>query len=591
LLINQLYQLMQIYHQLKYFFIIILLPLSIKLSAEGTKEIMPTSTDKGRIHLYKSFSDFAHIDATEPYRLHINIQATGEIIYFGFGTTIDPMGGSGNDVSYRLMKPDGTIALNLTSVPTSGAGFIDSYNKAVVGPKQFPGASTTGYNAIAYTATMTGDYYMEFDYSEWSSNGRREFTFFDITVGLGNTKKLGRVWSKAWQFTATNEGSASSNQFKGSVYVYADDGIVTKVNFNGFQPIVFNVFCNPTGVVNTGNFVEDRKSTNVNQKNPQYKIFLNDPDLTIYPTGAFGIITGAVTTFSYCDGGTDIFVPVNKAGRVELLIEANPAAGIQPVDRQIFADVVPGTNTIHWDGLNGLGQPLTSGSQVSVQATYLNGLTNLPLWDPDVNNNGFKVSLIRPTGPQPAMFWDDSNIFGTSNLTGCTATTGCHTFGSTIGNDNTINTWWYANSTTSAPVTFTYRHTYYGSSNQTLCEGDSVLYNGVWVKTAGVYSNTVLNMQGCDSTTAINLTLIPKPTVTLPPDEAYCIGGSTTLDAGSGTGYTYFWTPGGATTQSITVNTAGTYTVRVTAPNGCFKTDDFTLTIHPNPPGKQIKHY
>ena len=60
---------------------------------------MPTSTDKGRIHLYKSFSDFAHIDATEPYRLHINIQATGEIIYFGFGTTIDPMGGSGNDVS------------------------------------------------------------------------------------------------------------------------------------------------------------------------------------------------------------------------------------------------------------------------------------------------------------------------------------------------------------------------------------------------------------------------------------------------------------------------------------------------------------
>ncbi len=581
---------MQTNQIIKYLLATILLIGSIDLTAEGTKEIMPTSTDKGRIHLYKSFSDFAHLGATEPYRLHIRIQAVGEVIYFGFGNTVDPMGGPGGDVSYKLTKPDGTDAISLTAVPTTGTGFIDSYNKAVVGPKQLPGQSTTGYNALSYTATMVGDYYMEFEYGEWSTNGRREFTLFDITVVLGNTKKLGRVWSKAWQFTATNEGSAASNQFKGSVFVYADDGIVTKVNFNGFQPIVFNVFCNSTGVINTGNFVEDRKSTNINQKNPSYKIFLNDPDPNIFTTGAFGIITGPVTTSSFCDGGTDIFVPVNKAGRVELLIEANPAAGIQPVDRQIFADVVPGTNTIHWDGLNGLGQPLVSGSQVIVQATYLNGLTNLPLWDPDVNNNGFIVSLIRPSGPQPAMFWDDSNIMGGSNLTGCTSASGCHTFGSSIGNDNTINTWWYANSTTAAPVTFTYRHSYYGSSNQTLCDGDSVLYNGVWVKTAGTYSNTVPNMQGCDSTTAINLTLIPKPTVNLPPDEAYCIGGSTTLNAGSGTGYTYLWTPGGQTTQSITVNTAGTYTVRVTAPNGCFKSDSFTLTIHPNPPGVPIRH-
>lgn len=581
---------MQTNQIIKYLLVMILLIGSIGLTAEGTKEIMPTSTDKGRIHLYKSFSDFAHVGAAEPYRLHIRIQSVGEIIYFGFGNTVDPMGGPGGDVSYKLTKPDGTDAISLTAVPTTGAGFIDSYNKAVVGPKQLPGQSTTGYNALSYTATMVGDYYMEFEYGEWSTNGRREFTLFDITVVLGSTKKLGRVWSKAWQFTATNEGSAASNQFKGSAFVYADDGIVTKVNFNGFQPIVFNVFCNSTGVVSTGNFVEDRKSTNINQKNPSYKIFLNDPDPNIFTTGAFGIITGPVTTSSFCDGGTDIFVPVNKAGRVELLIEANPAAGIQPVDRQIFADVVPGTNTIHWDGLNGLGQPLLSGSQVIVQATYLNGLTNLPLWDPDVNNNGFIVSLIRPSGPQPAMFWDDSNIMGGSNLTGCTSASGCHTFGSGIGNDNTINTWWYANSTTAAPVTFTYRHSYYGSSNQTLCDGDSVLYNGVWVKTAGIYSNTVPNMQGCDSTTAINLTLIPKPTVNLPPDEAYCIGGSTTLNAGSGTGYTYLWTPGGQTTQSITVNTAGTYTVRVTAPNGCFKSDSFSLTIHPNPPGVPIRH-
>ncbi|MDQ2180892.1 hypothetical protein, partial [Marinifilum sp. D714] len=39
----------------------------------------------------------------------------------------------------------------------------------------------------------------------------------------------------------------------------------------------------------------------------------------------------------------------------------------------------------------------------------------------------------------------------------------------------------------------------------------------------------------------------------------------------------------GATTQTITVNTSGNYSVVVTDANGCSATDDVNVTIHPNP--------
>jgi hypothetical protein len=76
-------------------------------------------------------------------------------------------------------------------------------------------------------------------------------------------------------------------------------------------------------------------------------------------------------------------------------------------------------------------------------------------------------------------------------------------------------------------------------------------------------------------------------------------GTSTSDDAGNGTGTlvnnpswssttpagaTYVWSPGAATTQSITANTTGNYTVQVTAGSGCTVTSDPTVvTVNPLP--------
>ena len=50
----------------------------------------------------------------------------------------------------------------------------------------------------------------------------------------------------------------------------------------------------------------------------------------------------------------------------------------------------------------------------------------------------------------------------------------------------------------------------FGSNSQTICEGDSVLFNGVQRKVSGSFLDTFVNSKGCDSIHTLNLTVNPK---------------------------------------------------------------------------------
>ncbi|MDR4894217.1 MULTISPECIES: gliding motility-associated C-terminal domain-containing protein [unclassified Chryseobacterium] len=80
----------------------------------------------------------------------------------------------------------------------------------------------------------------------------------------------------------------------------------------------------------------------------------------------------------------------------------------------------------------------------------------------------------------------------------------------------------------------------------------------------------VATPDGCFKVVRLNLTLNPKPIVQLPDTLDFCEGKSVVLDAGSGF-KSYEWNTG-ATTQTITVATPGTYTVKVTNIFGCEST-------------------
>ena len=137
----------------------------------------------------------------------------------------------------------------------------------------------------------------------------------------------------------------------------------------------------------------------------------------------------------------------------------------------------------------------------------------------------------------------------------------------------------------------------------TFCNGGSVTLtaanatNYLWstgatsqsitVTTTGSYSVTVTNANGCSaSSTPTVVTLIPLPTPTIEPGGpiSFCNGGSATLSAA--TAASYLWNTG-ATSQSITVTTAGSYSVTVTNADGCSASSTPTVvTVYPLPSPK-----
>ncbi len=131
------------------------------------------------------------------------------------------------------------------------------------------------------------------------------------------------------------------------------------------------------------------------------------------------------------------------------------------------------------------------------------------------------------------------------------------------------------------------------TGNTSFCTGDSVNLDAgagyatyswsttestqtIWANTAGTYSVTVTDGGGCTGDTSITIVQNPNPQVTINGSLTFCTGNSTTLDAGSGYN-TYLWNTGD-NTQTITVNTAGTYIVTVTDVNNCHEDDTITVT-------------
>ena len=100
----------------------------------------------------------------------------------------------------------------------------------------------------------------------------------------------------------------------------------------------------------------------------------------------------------------------------------------------------------------------------------------------------------------------------------------------------------------------------------------------------GTYSVTVTNSSGC--TSAANITVIETPFVPqITGDDMICQTSEiSTLNAG-GPYASYAWSAnaGGATTQTVDVSAAGTYTVTITDLSTCIGTASFTVGNHPVP--------
>ncbi|MCC7303614.1 MAG: gliding motility-associated C-terminal domain-containing protein [Bacteroidia bacterium] len=101
--------------------------------------------------------------------------------------------------------------------------------------------------------------------------------------------------------------------------------------------------------------------------------------------------------------------------------------------------------------------------------------------------------------------------------------------------------------------------------------------------TAGNYTVTVTDANGCVTSTTITISQPPQLTLTAAnTGNVNCFGGNngsaSSTPSGGTPGYTYAWTPSGGNGQNATGLTAGTYTVTVTDANGCTASATVVIT-------------
>ena len=182
-------------------------------------------------------------------------------------------------------------------------------------------------------------------------------------------------------------------------------------------------------------------------------------------------------------------------------------------------------------------------------------------------------------------------IGATGSIIAKTAASDTTTTGSGIVSTKSVNrTWTLTNDNvvpglTSYDATFTYASTD-NDAGTTPANYAVKLYTTAWstIATSGTTTDTAATATGITGfgEFAIGETPVVPPVATITASGAitFCSGGSVTLSANTGSGLTYLWSPGGATTSSITVTESGSYTVTVTGTGGSTTSAATTVTVN-----------
>ena len=334
----------------------------------------------------------------------------------------------------------------------------------------------------------------------------------------------------------------------------------------------------------------------------------------------FGEWTNVVYEFVAPNNATHITVSLDELGpddwvgidHFEFL--CNPLIIDAPVTELCEGDEITLTATsetggvIDWDGGVTNGLPFTppvgpttytatSSSDLDCDASVEISVYPLPDIDAGLDESiclGDEVTLVG-TGAGPGGIYDwDGGVLDDVAFTPAATTTYTLT-----GTDNKgcINTDEVTITVNPLPVID-------AGPDETICSGELVTLSGSGAGIGGLYvwdvgvldsepfdpdattTYTVIgtDINGCEGTDDVTITVNPLPAVDAGPDHLICDGDETTLTAsGAGLGGFYVWDGGIVDGVSFTPDVTTTYTVYGTDDNGCTNVDDVTVTVSPLP--------
>ncbi|MBV6644105.1 MAG: hypothetical protein KI790_01570 [Cyclobacteriaceae bacterium] len=447
---------------------------------------------------------FMSPSATADERLKVYIE-TDETLYMGFRRMASTFSGTitFGDLNVILRESDGTFVTSFLILADQSSvsgglqdyafqspqnGVIDTYAEALAGPSTVVGSS--GYSPISWTNNSglgSQEFYIQVVQSTSGSGTvtseadgnaifvESRYDLWDISVYDGTTEKPGRLFCKSWGFTTTSFANQFSDDFQLFINIPSTVGgssagfYVKELDLAGLQPFTTSVFANSVGaeIAQTTDlngdgsidFQDARRSQGSNIADLEYDIFINNPDIDIYPTTTLPSVNITDAVF-YCNsGGTAgegvITIETNQSGVVGLVLDLDGAAGYDAggtdviIEATVDASSGSGTATIRWDGLDGTGSAVASGATINITGRFTAGPLHVPLWDPEQNVVGINMLDVRPQTSFDLIYWDDrsTTLDSSPNVELTGTNTGQHTWtdpsgtGAGGGNAVLVNTW------------------------------------------------------------------------------------------------------------------------------------------------------
>jgi gliding motility-associated-like protein len=527
--------------------LLIFLLLPAGLLAEGSKEL--NSNGGSRAYL---FSSNTTNNASFPFptlgtmKVYVKV---GESIYAGSSTQ------GINSGSINLRAPDGAT---YTSEAAGNSGLIQNRAQEVAGP--LPNAG--GYKPFIKTVLAGQEGIWEIDFiaenpgfdlagnpptipanANWTQPAAEYITAFDVSVR--NSTNTGFISGRVYTQVFSGILGTFNVGFNGIFHVLTKDGYQYVLNNNGQAGNGFTFFVNNKGFRNAGGLASYKSinglSSTINVQDPRaadtetditQKIFFNTPaaDMpaqantpglgTTWLLRAAAVPAISNVTFTGAEGtigkagtsplGADFNFNITGNGTYLIAVDVNRnGLYTDAIDRKLTGQTNTGTNRVHWDGLDGLGNKVTGNGATTYNANLTIATTagevHFPFFDVERNVNGLLLTRTNGTfAPDDSLYWDDTpiTVVGTpskpiKNLTGLSSAINGHKWGSTttnplndadFGNNKCIDTWSYIKSNpVNTSVSFVIQEADLAVENITAiaaCSGQPVIYK-VSVKNNG----------------------------------------------------------------------------------------------------------